>query len=78
MSYLFLMLFGLSAVFGATVAESVQTGGILKMVMRGEPKTFDPFLVEEHRAAYREYLMRRLESPREWMEDAAAARTLRV
>lgn len=34
--------------------------------------------VDEHRAAYREYLMRRLQSPREWMEDAAVARTLRV
>jgi hypothetical protein len=34
--------------------------------------------VEEHRAAYREYLMRRLQSPREWMEDAVRARTLRV
>lgn len=34
--------------------------------------------IEEHRAAYREYLMRRLEPPREWMEDAVRARTLRV
>jgi hypothetical protein len=34
--------------------------------------------VEEHRAAYREYLMRRLESPREWMEDAVRARTIRI
>ena len=32
----------------------------------------------EHRAAYREYLMRRLESPREWLEEAAAARNLPV
>ena len=33
--------------------------------------------IDEHRAAYREYLTRRLQSPREWMEDAAGARTLR-
>jgi len=34
--------------------------------------------VDEHRAAYREYLMKRLEAPREWMEEAVRARTLRV
>ncbi len=34
--------------------------------------------VEEHRAAYRDYLTRRLTAPREWMEDAVRARTLRV
>ncbi|HEX7421710.1 MAG TPA: HipA family kinase [Thermoanaerobaculia bacterium] len=34
--------------------------------------------VNEHRAAYREYLMRRLQPPRDWMEDAVRARTLRV
>ena len=34
--------------------------------------------VEEHRAAYRDYLMQRLQSPRQWMEDAVRARTLRV
>lgn len=34
--------------------------------------------VDQHRAAYREYLTRRLESPREWMEDAAGARTPRL
>ena len=33
--------------------------------------------IDEHRAAYRDYLMRRLESPGEWMEDAARARTTR-
>ncbi len=32
----------------------------------------------EHRTAYRDYLTRRLESPRDWMEDAVRARTLRV
>jgi hypothetical protein len=31
--------------------------------------------VEEHRAAYREYLMHRVASPREWMEGAVHART---
>ena len=31
--------------------------------------------VEEHRAAYRDYLMQRVASPREWMEDAVHART---
>jgi len=34
--------------------------------------------VREHRAGYRDYLMQRLEPPREWMEDAVRARTLRV
>jgi hypothetical protein len=34
--------------------------------------------VEEHRAAYRDYFTRRLESPRMWMEDAVRARTLRI
>ncbi|HYI12918.1 MAG TPA: HipA family kinase [Thermoanaerobaculia bacterium] len=34
--------------------------------------------VGEHRAAYRDYLLRRLESPREWVEDAVRARTLLV
>ena len=33
--------------------------------------------VEEHRAAYREFLLGRLEPPRAWMEDAVRARTLR-
>lgn len=34
--------------------------------------------VEEHRAAYREALARRLASPREWMEEAVRARTIRL
>jgi len=34
--------------------------------------------VDAYRAAYREYLMQRLESPRQWMEDAVRVRTLRV
>jgi hypothetical protein len=34
--------------------------------------------VGEHRAAYREYLNRRLASPREWVEEAVRARTLRL
>lgn len=33
---------------------------------------------EKDRSAYRDYFERRLESPREWMEDAARARTIRV
>jgi len=32
----------------------------------------------DHRAAYREYLMRRLEEPRQWVEEAARARSLLV
>ncbi len=32
----------------------------------------------DHRAAYREYLMRRLEGPRAWVEEAARARSLLV
>src|SRR5437763_10833430 len=34
--------------------------------------------VKEHRAAYRDYLLHRLESPRHWMEDAADAQALSV
>jgi hypothetical protein len=34
--------------------------------------------VKEHRAAYRDYLLHRLESPRRWMEDAADAQALSV
>lgn len=34
--------------------------------------------VGEHRAAYRDVLRHRLASPREWMEEAVRARTLRV
>ena len=34
--------------------------------------------VAEHRAAYRDYLQHRLESPRRWMEDAADAQALSV
>jgi len=34
--------------------------------------------VDEHRAAYRNWLLRRLEEPREWLEEAARARTLLV
>jgi len=34
--------------------------------------------IKAHRAAYRDYLLRRLESPRHWMEDAADAQALSV
>jgi hypothetical protein len=34
--------------------------------------------VNEHRAAYRDYLLHRLEAPRRWMEDAADAQALSV
>ena len=34
--------------------------------------------IDDHRAAYIRYLMRRLEAPREWMEEAVRARTVRV
>jgi len=33
---------------------------------------------DEHRAAYVRYLTRRLEAPREWMQEAVRARTVRV
>jgi len=33
---------------------------------------------DQHRAAYRDYLLHRLESPRHWVEDAADAQTLSV
>ena len=34
--------------------------------------------IEAHRAAYREFFLRRLEAPRPWMEEAVRARTVRV
>ena len=34
--------------------------------------------IEEHRGAYRQYLMQRLAGPREWMEEAVRARTVRL
>ena len=34
--------------------------------------------VGEHRAAYRDYLLHRLEPPRSWVEDAADAQALSV
>jgi hypothetical protein len=34
--------------------------------------------VAEHRAAYRDFLLRRMKSPREWVEDAVRARTTLV
>jgi hypothetical protein len=34
--------------------------------------------VDEHRAAYRDYLLQRLSEPREWVEEAVRARTLLV
>jgi hypothetical protein len=40
-----------------------------------EPRFATP---NEHRAAYRGYLLHRLESPRRWMEDAADAQALSV
>ena len=40
-----------------------------------EPRFATP---NEHRAAYRDYLLHRLESPRRWMEDAADAQALSV
>ena len=40
-----------------------------------EPRFETP---NEHRAAYRDYLLHRLESPRRWMEDAADAQALSV
>jgi hypothetical protein len=33
---------------------------------------------DEHRAGYRDYLTQRLESPRQWMEDAVRARSPRI
>jgi hypothetical protein len=33
---------------------------------------------DEHRAGYRDWLLRRIEGPREWLEEAARARTLLV
>ena len=34
--------------------------------------------IEEHRNGYRDVLLRRLDSPREWVEDAARAQASRV
>jgi hypothetical protein len=51
--------------------------GVIDMIpdswLGDEPRFATP---AEHRAAYRAYLMQRLEAPREWMEDAVRARTL--
>jgi len=38
----------------------------------------EEWLEDGSHAGYRDYLMRRLEAPRTWMEDAARARTVRV
>ena len=42
----------------------------------GDEETF--VTIDDHRAAYRDYFVRRLETPREWMEEAVRARTIRV
>ena len=42
----------------------------------GDEPRFDS--VAEHRAAYRDYFLHRLESPRHWMEDAADAQALSI
>lgn len=56
MTYLPLLLLCFSAAWGATVSEPAQSGGTLKMVMRGEPKTFDPFLVEDESSGMIRYM----------------------
>jgi hypothetical protein len=53
--------------------------GVLGMIpnnwLSDEPRFKTP---NEHRAAYRDYLLHRLESPRRWMEDAADVQALSV
>jgi peptide/nickel transport system substrate-binding protein len=72
-----MVLLCLSAAWGATVADPVQTGGTLKMVMRGEPKTFDPFLVEDESSGMVRYMtggvLIRLNRKTQKMEPALAS-----
>ena len=53
---LLILLLCLSAAYGAIAPEPAQTGGILKMAMRGEPKTFDPLLVEDESSGMISYM----------------------
>ncbi|MFZ2489934.1 MAG: HipA family kinase [Thermoanaerobaculia bacterium] len=65
---------GLAAKLGDGVIE-----GVIAMIpdaWLGDDPLFAS--VEEHRAAYRTLLTRRLESPRRWVEEAVRARTTRV
>jgi hypothetical protein len=53
--------------------------GVLELIPNGWLGDDPRFAtVDEHRAAYRGYLLHRLESPRRWMEDAADAQALSV
>ncbi len=51
----FLILAWLTLV-GAFAAETPVSGGVLKMALHGEPKTFDPFLVEDEISANIRYM----------------------
>jgi hypothetical protein len=66
-----------AALAGMLTAEVIDRilGGIPDDWLGDEPMFRD---VDAHRAAYRDYLLHRLESPRHWMEDAADAQALSV
>lgn len=51
------------------------TAGAIERVLEMIP---DAWLGDIHREAYRDYLLRRLQSPREWVEEAIRARALLV
>jgi len=62
---------------------SMLTPEVIDRILAAVPDEWlgdDPLFagVEEHRAAYREYLLHRMESPRHWMEDAADAQALSI
>jgi hypothetical protein len=65
---------GLTAMLTADVIDRV-LAAIPDDWLRDEPRFAKP---DEHRAAYRDYLLHRLESPRHWVEDAADAQALSV
>ncbi len=72
-----LVLLCMSAAWCATGPEVAESGGILKMVMRGEPKTFDPFLVEDESSGTIRYMtggvLLRLNRKSQKMEPALAS-----
>jgi hypothetical protein len=65
---------GLAAMLTAEAIERI-VDAIPDLWLGDEPRFAS---VKEHRAAYRDYLLQRLESPRHWMEDAADAQALSV
>jgi hypothetical protein len=59
-----------------TESEIARVAGLVPEAWLGDVESFPT--ASDHRVAYREYLMRRLEAPRAWVEEAARARFLLV